>query len=147
MMRTIVAAGALACLALGCTTGPRSAAGFRLPAGDVDRGRATFVEMRCHACHRVAGQEMPSPVADPPVPVELGGLIYQARTDGELVSAIINPSYRLPHGYARETITSGKLSRMGDVNDELSVRELADLVAFLQSTYVVTPAPVEPYGH
>jgi hypothetical protein len=63
------------------------------------------------------------------------------------VSAIINPSYRLAPGYARETITNGRLSRMGDVNDELSVRELADLVAFLHSTYVVTPAPIEPYGH
>jgi mono/diheme cytochrome c family protein len=148
MMRTIVAAGALAGLALAaCTSGPRSAAGFRLPAGDVERGRATFVEMRCHACHRVSGQELPTPVADPPVPVELGGLVYQARTDGELVSAIINPSYRLAPGYARETITNGRLSRMGDVNDELSVRELADLVAFLHSTYVVTPAPIEPYGH
>jgi hypothetical protein len=90
---------------------------------------------------------MPLPVADPAVPVELGGLVYRQRTDGELVTAIINPSYRLAPGHAREAIASGRLSRMGDLNDELTVRELADLVAFLQSTYVVTRPPAGPYGH
>jgi L-cysteine S-thiosulfotransferase len=147
-MRTIVCVVALSGLVLAaCTPSPRSAAGFRLPAGDADRGRAAFVDMRCHACHQVAGHEMPAPVADPPVRVELGGLVYQPRTDGELVTSIIHPSYRLAPGHAAGAITSGRLSRMGDVNDQLTVRELADLVAFLQASYVVTTPPAPPYGH
>ena len=141
-MRTL-AVGMIAGLFLtACTPGPRSAAGFRLPEGDAERGRAAFVDLRCHACHRVEGVSMPEPVAAPPVPVVLGGTVYQARTDGELVTAIVHPSHRVVPRDPAELVRSGRLSRMGDFSDCMSVRQLIDLVAFLQSTYtVVRPSP------
>jgi sulfur-oxidizing protein SoxX len=75
------------------------------------------------------------------VPVELGGRVVRAKTDGELVTAIVDPSHRLAPGYKREDVQSGKLSRMGDYSEAMTVRELVDVVAFLQSRYeVVSPS-------
>jgi hypothetical protein len=73
--------------------------------------------------------------------VVLGGEIPQPRTDGELVAAIIDPSHKLAPGYKKESIQSGGLSRMGDFGEAMTVREMVDLVAFLQSRYKVVPPP------
>ena len=81
------------------------------------------------------------PVAEPQVPVQLGGRVARGRTDGELVTAIVDPAHRLTPGYKRELIQSGALSRMGDFSEAMTVRQLIDVVAFLQSRYeVVAPA-------
>lgn len=40
----------------------------------------------------------------------------------------------------RELVAQGRLSRMGDYSEAMTVRELVDLVAFLQSRYRVVPA-------
>ncbi len=59
-----------------CDSGPRSPAGFRLPEGDVEQGKAAFLELECYCCHRVDGvKDLPSPTVDPPVPVVLGGVV------------------------------------------------------------------------
>jgi len=87
--------------------------------------------------------DLPAPVADPVVPVVLGGKIPRPRTDGEIVTSVIFASHRLAPGYSRYLIQSGDLSRMPDYNDSLTVRQLADLVAFLQSRYeVVSPTQI-----
>lgn len=122
-----------------CVTSPRSSAGFRLPPGDVARGRAAFDELRCHACHQVAGVELPAPTAAHAAPVKLGGLVPAYRTDGDLVTGIINPSHRLSAGYDKSLVSSGSLSRMGDFTEAMTVRQLVDIVAFLQSRYEVQP--------
>ena len=134
----------LTLLAAACVQGPRSASGFRLPEGDPHRGEAAFASQRCNACHVVAGAHLPPPVADPPVPVVLGGETVRVRTDGELVTAITSPSRSLAVGYRPEAVRSGRLSRMGDFNESLTVRDLADIVAFLQAHYVVVDAPPPP---
>jgi len=143
MRRTlIVVAALLAALFLACSPGRKSASGFYLPDGDPAKGQAVFTTLQCHACHRVAGVDLPLPVVRPPVPVELGGKVPRARTDGELVTAIIAPSHRLEPGYRRQEMVSGSLSRMGDFTEAMTARELIDLVAFLQSRYtVVSPPP------
>jgi hypothetical protein len=139
-MRFPILALALAGAALTACAGPRSSVGFRLPPGDADKGQAAFVELRCHSCHEVAGTPLPPPVAEPPVPVRLGGVVTAYRTDGELVTAIVNPSHRLARGYG-EGVRSGNRSRMGDFNEAMTVGQLVDLVAFLQSRYDVQPPP------
>jgi len=83
--------------------GSRPVADFRLPGGDATKGQKTFLEFRCNACHRVAGLDLPAPVAQPPVPVVLGGAGQQARTDAELLIAIVHPSHDIiPPGSAGE---------------------------------------------
>jgi L-cysteine S-thiosulfotransferase len=125
-----------------CQPARKGSAGFRLPDGDPARGRAVFVANRCHACHLVAGEQLPAPVAEPPVPVELGGRVPAAITDGEFVTSIVNPSHRLAASVEPAAVRSGGLSRMGDFGESLSVRDLIDLVAYLQSLYTVDPPPM-----
>ena len=140
MNRTLVLAGLAASLTLllGCEPPQKSAAGFHLPDGDPARGQAAFVALRCHACHEVQGVPLPAPVAQPPLPLALGGRSYRVRTDGEFVAAILEPS----RGYAwgrRDDCTSGRLSRMGDFGEAMTARDLTDIVAFLQANTQVQP--------
>jgi len=110
-----------------------SAAGFHLPDGDPVRGHAAFVELRCHACHTVAGvTDLPRPVADPPLPFDLGGRSAIVRTDGELVTAILEPSHRVTMT-SPASVQAGHLSRMGDFTEAMTVRQLIDLVAFVHA--------------
>jgi sulfur-oxidizing protein SoxX len=124
----------VAALSLGCGEGRKAASGFHLPDGDPVKGKAVFADQKCHSCHRVDGVDFPAPVADPPLAVRLGGQVYQVKTDGELASAILDPSHRISV-YPPEGMTSGKLSRMGDFSESVTGRDVIDLVAFLQSRY------------
>lgn len=137
MMRwpTYLALAALAGAGLGCGSGRHSSTGFRLPDdGDADRGKVTFVALGCHGCHQVSGVDLPHVTAQVPAPVALGGEVDRVVTDGYLVTSITNPSYRLAH-YPKGQITIGGMSRMPLYTDRLTVRQLTDLVAFLQSRY------------
>jgi mono/diheme cytochrome c family protein len=142
-MRRIVVMGIGLGLVLGgCSEGRKSASGFRLPDGDAERGRQVFVRMRCHSCHEVAGVDLPPPVAEPGVGVELGGPVAGVPSDGELVTGIIHPSHQLIAGHPPERVASGRLSRMGDFTEAMTVRDLIDVVAFLHPRYEVIPAPL-----
>jgi len=124
-----------------CSDPRHSGAGLRLPDGDAARGRAAFVEMRCHACHAVDGVETAAPVAEPVVPVVLGGAVPRPVSDGTLVTAIVNPSHEISHGYLKSAVAIGRRSRMGEYGEAMTVQQLVDIVAFLQSRYrVVAPA-------
>jgi hypothetical protein len=125
----------------GCNSGPHSAAGFRLPEdGDAVRGKATFIARQCHDCHEVTGVELPQPAIPPPVMVVLGGELDRPMTDGYLVTSIMNPSFKLAR-YPQNEITLDGRSRMPQ-HENLTVRELTDIVAFLQTRYFVrTPPP------
>jgi L-cysteine S-thiosulfotransferase len=133
----VVTLALAACALTGCQSGRKSSAGFHLPDGSVDRGQAAFVELRCHACHQVEGLDLPAPVADPAVPVVLGGVLVYPRTDGELAAAIVDPSHRLTGRYPVRQVSAGTRSRMGDFNEAMTVQQLVDLVAFLQSRYEI----------
>jgi sulfur-oxidizing protein SoxX len=100
--------------------------------------------MRCNACHRVAGENQVAPVAEPAVPVVLGGRITRVMTDGALADSIVNPSHRI--AYKSGTgVRAGTLSRMPDYTDAMTVRELADLIAYLQTKYELVDPPVSHY--
>jgi mono/diheme cytochrome c family protein len=122
-----------------CAAPERSPSGFRLPEGDVEAGQAAFLALQCNACHQVRGLDLPGPVAEPPVPVALGGTVDYQPTDGRFVTSIINPSHKLARGYPKERIESGGISRMADYSDVMTVRQLVDLVAFLHSRYEFVP--------
>ena len=148
IFRTLLAVAVLCCVA-GCDTGPKSAKGFTLPDGDVDRGLASFTKFRCYDCHDIPGVELP--VAEQPdqVVVQLGGKVARIKTYGDLVTSIINPSHRLASGYADNLVaTIEGESRMTNYNDVMTVSQLIDLVAFLQSHYELMeyePTMYPPY--
>jgi L-cysteine S-thiosulfotransferase len=127
----------LALLASGCDSGPHSSSGFRLPpGGNAQQGKIAFVDFGCQKCHEVLGSDLPKPVVQPPVPVALGGVVDRQVTDGYLVSSIIYPSYQLAP-YPKGEITVNGQSRMPHYTDKMTVQQLTDVVAFLQSEYVV----------
>ena len=143
-MRFLWRAGFLAgllILSTSCESERRSPAGFRLPEGDVEQGREAVRVLKCNACHEIAGGGFTQPVADPPVPVRLGGQTAFVKTDGDLVTSIINPSHRLTYGNLGELTQTGGESRMADYSEIMTVKQLVDIVAFLQSIYEVTPPP------
>ena len=136
----LLALATLFSVAVGCDAGARSAAGFRLPSdGSVERGRAVFVSLECHRCHQVMGDELPNPVAQPPVGVALGGEVQRALGDGYLVTSIINPSHQIVRS-SNGLTTVGQQSRM-PMYDQITVRQLTDVVAYLQSKYRVHLTP------
>ncbi|QEF98963.1 hypothetical protein Mal15_30210 [Stieleria maiorica] len=132
----------------GCTSDPKSGWGFTLPEGDAVRGKATFVELKCNACHTVAGVELDQTNPEEVATVALGGTKGYVVTYGELVTSIINPSHRFALGYISEEIKEGEVSKMRLYNDEMTVTQLSDLVTFLQEHYQVeiyVPTPFVPY--
>ncbi len=122
-----------------CESERRSPAGFRLPEGDLERGRTAILALKCHACHEFVGGGFPEPVVDPPVPVRLGGQTPFVKTDGQLVTSIINPSHNLTYGHLEGLTQTGGESRMADYTEIMTVEQLVDIVAFLQSAYEVVP--------
>jgi hypothetical protein len=138
---------ALVIATLACESGRHSAAGFRLPPnGNIENGKAVFVALECYACHEVAGEAMPAPsVKTPLLTIQLGGQVSVEVTDGYLVSSIIHPSYTLAR-YAKQAITLDGQSRMPNYRDHMTVQQLTDLVAFLQSRYEVQ-RPIGRYSY
>jgi len=123
-------------LVAGCRTTPQDTVTFRLPQGDIQNGKLTFISLKCYACHRVVREDVPPPYALPPVPVVLGAEPRQL-TRQELAQAIVAPSHTIEPGYRRELVASGHTSRMADFAALLTLQQLADLVAFLQSLYEI----------
>jgi len=117
--------------------------GFALPAGDVDRGKAAFVELGCAACHAVQGEFKKLDAAqggDEVIEVHLGGPVSKVKTYGDLVTSIINPSHRLSRGKNADTMNEDGTSKMPYYNDVMTVQQLVDITTFLQGTYqIVVP--------
>jgi sulfur-oxidizing protein SoxX len=136
-MRRLLLASAVVCLSA-CDTGPKGSAGFTLPDGDVERGKAQYIALRCNACHE--NKYVPQLAADEPAPISvvLGGKSARIRTYGELVTSIINPSHRIAHS-SSQVLADESGSRMINYNSMMTVSELIDLVAFVQSSYELTP--------
>ncbi len=144
----VLAIGAMVVITGGCNMGPKSGFGFTLPDGDAERGKETFVAMGCHHCHTVQGVDLPPIDGEREANVGLGGEVVRIKTYGELVTSIVNPSHRLAKGYASADIAVDGASKMVNYNDQMTVSQLIDLVAFLQSHYQLAefePTHYAPY--
>ena len=108
---------------------------FALPEGDVERGQALFVEYQCTTCHTVRDLDLPRPGEAGPVNVSLGGRVSRLATYEELVTSIVNPSHKLKRFQKPEAVSADGESLMSVYNDVMTVTDLIDLVAFLDSRY------------
>ena len=127
-------------LFVGCSRdNPKSSYGFTLPEGDATVGKELFVSYSCHECHTVSATSLPDPTVVADKRVTLGGEVTRIQTYGELVTSIINPSHKLAVGYKRDEVADEGESTMTNYNDVMSVSELINLVAFLQSRYRLKP--------
>lgn len=123
--------------------------GFRLPEGDAERGKATFVQLKCHQCHSVEGADLPPAEGNPSVRFALGGEVTKVKSYGELVTAIIQPQHVVSPEYLASIKKSGgegQTSSMPEYNETMTVRQMSDLVVFLHGHYKqYVPAYDQPY--
>lgn len=120
---------ACACSGSGVDSGEYAAAVVLLPEGDPSAGREAFVTLGCATCHTVAHDpELPAPVDATPAP-ELG-LDDVGLGPGRLATSIIAPSHRVADAYRRGPSDRG--SAMGDFTNAMTIRQLADIVVYLE---------------
>ncbi len=129
-----------------CSPALESGKGFALPDGNPALGQQAFLDLQCNACHSIQDLELPSLDIAAPVSVELGGTVSGIQTYGELVTSIINPSHKLIEGYPQGEVSSDGQSFMPSMNEFMTVRQLVDLVAFLQDQYELPPPAPRPYA-
>jgi len=118
---------------------------YVLPEGNAAEGKVQFVSLGCVNCHSVVGAELPDPDEAGPVQVRLGSRTGRQMTYGQLVTAIVNPSHRLPIGHRRTGVSANGESRMAPYNDILTVTQLTDIVAFLLQHYSEAERPGYKY--
>lgn len=135
--RLLVVLGVLSLTA--CDTGPKGSVGFTLPDGDIEKGKANYVTFQCHACHD--SEQVPQmATAEPPaISVTLGGETTRIKSYGELVTSIINPSHRVARRSSDDMADQSGQSKMVNFNDIMTVTQMIDLVAFMQSNYTLSP--------
>jgi mono/diheme cytochrome c family protein len=104
---------------------------FTPPEGDPKAGRTAFVDLQCYTCHTIAGEEFPpvKPAERVPAP-DLTG-VGPSHPAAYFAEAILNPSAVIVEGPGY--VDANGLSNMPNYTDVLTVRQLLDLVAYLQS--------------
>ena len=140
----LVGALLISTLLVGCE-GKRSGAGMVLPEGDIDNGREAFTRLECVKCHSVQGSPHVEQVPGGRVHVPLGGQVVRIQTYGQLVTSIVNPQHIISTQYQGVLVDAEGRSIMSDFNQTMTVNELIDLVAFLQSRYELKPSTISDY--
>jgi L-cysteine S-thiosulfotransferase len=130
----------LATVAAGCSYVPSF--GFPIEEGDIEAGRQAFIDHQCHQCHGVAGVRLPA-LAGASAPIfELGGATTTLKSYAELMTGIINPNHFISEGYRNQQLRlNAGLPVQSPMPlphiDTMTVRQLIDLVAFLDSRYIL----------
>lgn len=119
--------------------------GFALPEGDIEKGKATYKRLACNECHSISNIEWKGGTDS--LKIHLGGKVSTQKSYGDLVTSVINPSHKVAPRYKVKTATEGDLSKMKNYNEVMTVQELIDLVAFLQSEYHVMTPPTKYYPY
>ena len=114
--------------------------GFKLPAGNSEAGKETFVELGCNDCHSVADIEHATN-AGTDLNLRLGGAVTRVKTYGELLTSIINPSHKIARPYPQQPVELDGKSTMRDYNSVMTVQQLVDLVTFLETEYDLRVPP------
>ena len=130
-----------------CQFGPNSGRGFSLPEGNIDKGRTTFVELECNACHSVGDIERIAGREGPDINIMLGGPVTTIKTYGDLVTSVINPSHKTSRRYINQN-TSAEAVELDMVvyNEFMTVQQLVDLVTYLESNYEFVPPTRTEYA-
>ena len=95
---------------------------------------------------RVEGVKLPDRDLPALPKIHLGGKIYRVKSYGELVTSVITPQHVISPQYLKmlsdEEKEKGVESPMPVFNNEMTVKQLTDLVEFLHSRYLL----IDPSG-
>lgn len=111
---------------------------FPIERGDVEMGQQAFVDLGCHQCHTVARTQLPDYPIYPLLRLELGGPTSAYKSDAELLTSLINPNHVISDRYRDLLRIEGGVpldSPMPNI-DHMTVGQLLDIVAFLDSKYI-----------
>ena len=147
-MKTLlgITLGLTAAFIVGCGDNLTSTARFRLPQGNAEYGKAAFVALNCTACHTVTGvPDLPKPTAASENVIALGGEVARLRSVGDLLTAIVHPAFEVSDKMKKSPDAAPAKTSMREVNDRMTVRQMIDLVTFLQPHYTQLPPPVDLY--
>ena len=104
---------------------------FRFPDGDPAAGRGVFAKLECYQCHTIRGEAFPqSATSAGNIGPELTGMGGHHPVE-YFAESILNPNAIIVTGPGY-TAADG-MSIMPDYRDTMTVAELIDLVAYLQS--------------
>lgn len=140
----MILAVSLATFAAGCSYTPLF--GFPIDEGDIAAGRQAFTDHQCHQCHSIANMVLPPLAgANPPI-LELGGETTAIKSYAELMTSIIKPNHAISQRYRDRlgldaVVPIDTPMPMPNI-DTMTVRQLIDIVAFLDSRYQL----IEDYG-
>lgn len=113
--------------------------GFRFPGGDADQGKVAFVSLNCVQCHTVQGVELAEPAGKRRLELPLGKEVRFAKNYEGIVTAITNPKHVITEQYrailSEAEAAGGIEPLMPDFTNDMSARQLMDLVAFLDAVY------------
>lgn len=133
-------------LIVSCAPKENSPAGFILPPGDAMTGQTTFAALGCINCHKVDGVSFTANDAiQPDLIVPLGGEQPRVKTYGQLVTAIIHPNAAILRDDDRYMDENGA-SLMPDYTQQMTVRQMTDIVTFLQEHYDIIVPVYDPQG-
>lgn len=122
-----------------CTLSPIF--GYPVEEGNIDAGRQAFIDHQCHQCHNVAGVQLPPLAGVSDVLLELGGETSSIRSYAGLMTSIINPNHEISEDYRARLALDAELPLNSPMPtrhiDNMTVRQLIDLVAFLDSRYIL----------
>jgi mono/diheme cytochrome c family protein len=111
---------------------------FTLPPGDPVAGKDLFVELECYKCHEIKGENFPIE-SDKGIGPELSQMagMHPAEFFAE---SIVNPNAVLDaEDREKGFLGADGKSRMPTYSEVLTVKQLADLAAYLKSLSHVNP--------
>lgn len=116
-----------------------AAKGFRFRGGDAGQGKEAFARLNCIQCHSVSGVEVPEPKGKRRFDLKLAEESRFVKRYEDLVLAITNPRHVVTERY-RAILTDAEARGeiepfMADLTNEMSARQLMDMVAFLDEVY------------
>ena len=112
---------------------------FPVEQGDIAAGRQAFIAHQCHQCHTIADEQLPALAGMSWPMLQLGGPTTIVRSYADLTTSIINPDHAISERYRERLLLEAEIPlespmRTPDL-DTMTVRQLIDLVAFLDSKY------------
>lgn len=107
---------------------------FTLPRGDPIQGRKIFVDAECYKCHEVKGETFPAMTeGEKGVGPELSQMAGMHPPEF-FAESIINPNAVIdPDAKEKGHLGEDGKSKMPDFSDVLTIRQVADLAAYLAS--------------
>jgi hypothetical protein len=132
---------------LGLLMGIATADELRLPTGSAEDGLKAFVDLRCVHCHAVKGAAIKDPELGKRLDLALAQEQRFVRTYPDLITAITNPRHVMQKQYSQLLDPAQRAETepfMLDLTREMTVRQLIDIVSFLDQRYAAGLAGYVP---